>query len=106
NTIGGFSAVAYFFGRDLQKDLDVPVGIIHTSWGGTASEEWTSQKVLDAHPEHKGKHQRETQLYNGMIAPLIPFAIKGAIWYQGESNAGRAELYQTEIGRASCRERV
>ena len=49
---------AYFFGRDLQKALDVPVGIIHTSWGGTASEEWTSMKVLDAHPEHKGKHPR------------------------------------------------
>ena len=95
NTIGGFSAVAYFFGRDVQKALDVPVGIIHTSWGGTASEEWTSQKVLDAHPEHKGHHGRQTQLYNGMIAPLIPFAFKGAIWYQGESNAGRAELYRT-----------
>jgi sialate O-acetylesterase len=94
-TVGRFSAVGYFFGRDLQKDLDVPVGIIHTSWGGTASEQWTSQKVLDAHPEHKGHHGGQTQLYNGMIAPLIPFAIKGAIWYQGESNAGRAELYQT-----------
>jgi sialate O-acetylesterase len=93
DTIGTFSAVAYFFGRDLQKALDVPVGIIHTSWGGTASEEWTSMKVLDAHPEHKGKHLRQAKLYNGMIAPLIPFAIKGAIWYQGESNAGRAELY-------------
>ena len=95
DTIGGFSAVAYFFGRDLQKELNVPVGIIHTSWGGTASEQWTSQKVLDAHPEHKGHHGGQTQLYNGMIAPLIPFAIKGAIWYQGESNAGRAELYKT-----------
>ena len=52
-------------------------------------------KVLDAHPEHKGKHPRQTKLYNGMIAPLIPYAIKGAIWYQGESNAGRAELYRT-----------
>jgi sialate O-acetylesterase len=95
DTIGSFSAVAYYFGRDLQKALDVPVGIIHTSWGGTASEEWTSMKVLDAHPEHKGKHPRQAKLYNGMIAPLIPYAIKGAIWYQGESNAGRADLYRT-----------
>jgi sialate O-acetylesterase len=95
DTIGYFSAVAYYFGRDLQKALNVPVGIIHTSWGGTASEEWTSQRVLDAHPEHKGQHPRQTKLYNGMIAPLIPYAIKGAIWYQGESNAGRAELYKT-----------
>jgi sialate O-acetylesterase len=95
NTIGPFSAVGYFFGRDLQKDLDVPVGIIHTSWGGTASEEWTSMKVLDANPEHKGKHAQQSKLYNGMIAPLIPFAFKGVIWYQGESNAGRAQLYQT-----------
>src|SRR5262249_10446168 len=94
NRIGGFSAVAYYFGRDLQKDLNVPVGIIHTSWGGTASEEWTSLKTLDANPDHKGKHPRETQLYNGMIAPLIPFAIKGAIWDQGEHNAGRAERYK------------
>ncbi len=95
DTIGPFSAVAYYFARDVQKALDVPVGIIHTSWGGTASEEWTSMKVLDAHPEHKGKHPRQAKLYNGMIAPLIPYAIKGAIWYQGESNAGRADLYRT-----------
>lgn len=95
NTVGNFSAVAYFFGRDLQKALKKPVGLIHTSWGGTASEEWTSREVLDAHPEHKGKHPAETTLYNAMIAPLIPYAIKGAIWYQGESNAGRSELYRT-----------
>jgi sialate O-acetylesterase len=94
-TVPGFSAVAYYFGRDLQKALDVPIGLIHTSWGGTASEEWTSASVLEANPEHKGKHPNETTLYNGMIAPLIPYAIKGAIWYQGESNAGRAILYRT-----------
>jgi sugar lactone lactonase YvrE len=95
DTVGDFSAVGYYFGRDLQKDLDVPVGIIHASWGGTASEEWTSMKVLDAHREHTGHHPRQSQLYNGMIAPLIPYAIKGVIWYQGESNAGRAELYRS-----------
>jgi sialate O-acetylesterase len=95
DTVKPFSGVAYFFGRDLQKALGVPVGLIHSSVGGTASEQWTSMKVLDAHPEHKGKHAGQAKLYNGMIAPLIPFAIKGAIWYQGESNAGRAELYRT-----------
>jgi sialate O-acetylesterase len=95
DTVGPFSGVAYFFGRDLQKALNVPVGLIHTSVGGTASEEWTSMKVLDANPEHKGKIGNQATLYNGMIAPLIPYAIKGAIWYQGESNAGRAELYRT-----------
>lgn len=94
-SVARFSAVAYHFGKHLQKELDVPVGIIHTSWGGTASEEWTSQEVLDAHPEHKGKHPRQTQLYNGMIAPILNYSITGAIWYQGESNAGRAELYRT-----------
>jgi sialate O-acetylesterase len=94
-TVGGFSAVAYYFGKDLQAALKVPVGLIHTSWGGTAAEEWTSMEVLKANPDHLGKHQNQTTLYNAMIAPLIPFAIKGAIWYQGESNAGRPELYRT-----------
>src|SRR5262249_1009388 len=97
DTGGTVSAVAYHFGKELQKALNVPVGIIHTSWGGTAAEEWTGMEVLDAHPEHKGKHPRQAKLYNGMIAPLTPYAIKGAIWYQGESNAGtiaRAEAYR------------
>ena len=94
DTVGGFSGVGYFFGRDLQKALDVPVGLIHTSVGGTASEEWTSMPLLQANPKHLGKHPNQAKLYNGMIAPLIPYAIKGAIWYQGESNAGRAELYR------------
>ncbi len=94
-TVPNFSAVAYFFGRDLQAALKVPVGLIHTSWGGTPAEAWTSMDVLKAHPEHLNKAGNQAKLYNGMIAPLIPFAIKGAIWYQGESNAGRPELYRT-----------
>ena len=126
-----FSAVAYYFARDLQKALNVPVGIIHTSWGGSPAEVWMSDAVLRANPEYKrdvldpyriaeenlqtwekekaaadkegkpftkqkpGLGWRPTELYNGMIAPLIPYAIKGAIWYQGESNAGRHKQYRT-----------
>jgi sialate O-acetylesterase len=144
-----FSAVAYYLGRELQKTLNVPVGLIHTSWGGTPAQAWTSTEVLEAQPElkyyvedlakrkqswdpNKAKEQFEaalakwkiaaeaakkeekpvpfqprmpsepghgsndpTTLYNGMIAPLLPFAIKGAIWYQGESNAGKPIEYRT-----------
>jgi sialate O-acetylesterase len=113
----GFSAVAYFFGRDLQEHLHVPIGLIHTSWGGTIAEAWTSAPSLKQMPDFKetvekieqtkadpgasqSSRPREnpnvpTVLYNGMIAPLEPLAIKGAIWYQGESNAGRAMQYRT-----------
>jgi sialate O-acetylesterase len=99
-TVPGFSAVAYFFGRDLQKALDVPVGLIHTSWGGTVAEAWTTREALEGNPDLKhllpkspikaGEPNQGTVLFNGMIAPLLPYSIKGAIWYQGESNAGRA----------------
>jgi sialate O-acetylesterase len=95
-TVPGFSAVAYYFGRDLQKKLKVPVGLIHTSVGGTPAEFWTSAEALAANRALKGL--RGSGLYNGMIAPLIPYAIRGAIWYQGESNAGgpvRARQYET-----------
>ena len=68
-----FSAVAYFFGRELHKKLNVPVGLISASIGGTAIERWA--------PTLRG------DLYNGMVAPIVPFAVRGAIWYQGESNA-------------------
>lgn len=135
NTVPNFSAVAYFFGRDLQKALNVPIGLIHTSWGGSPAEVWMSEEVLAANPEYKRdvldkydsdaakyktdlaawekekaaaeKEQksfakprpnlgwRPTELYNGMIAPLLPYAIKGAIWYQGESNAGHHQQYRT-----------
>jgi sialate O-acetylesterase len=93
DTLGGFSAVGYYFGRDLEKARKVPVGIIHTSWGGTAAEQWTRLDILQANPVHLGKHPGQGKLYNGMIAPLVPYAIKGAIWYQGESNAGRNAQY-------------
>ena len=114
---GGFSAVAYFFGRDLQEHLKVPIGLIHTSWGGTIAEAWVSGPSLKERPDFKDVVEKieqtkdqpatsqprrqnpnpnvPTVLYNGMIAPLGPLAIKGAIWYQGESNAARAMQYRT-----------
>lgn len=127
-----FSAVAYYFGAALQASLEVPVGLIHTSWGGSPAEAWTSRDALEkSYPEilesyaaqeaayaknlaawnekvatakkEKKKVQGSaprapwipSELYNGMIAPLIPYTIKGAIWYQGESNAGRAWQYRS-----------
>jgi sialate O-acetylesterase len=109
DTIGTFSAVAYHFGKNLQSALDVPVGIIHTSWGGTRAEAWTSRAVLEANETYKPEYvafddarkrapsknpNDPSVLYNGMIAPLIPYAVNGAIWYQGESNAGKHKLYR------------
>jgi sialate O-acetylesterase len=140
-----FSAVAFFFGTELRRVCRVPVGLIHTSWGGTPAEAWTREATLrrddtllpiverweDALRDwpatrkvfeerlQKWKEKAETAraagqrpprrprpprgpdhphrasgLFNGMVAPLLPFAIRGAIWYQGESNAGRAEQYR------------
>ncbi|MFO0799946.1 MAG: sialate O-acetylesterase [Gemmataceae bacterium] len=112
--VGGFSAVAYHFGNHVQRSLgNVPVGLIHTSWGGTPAQAWTSTEALAAVPELKyyadaAKAAKApvgpgspASLYNAMIHPLLPFPIKGAIWYQGESNAGKAyeyrSLFQTMI---------
>jgi sialate O-acetylesterase len=92
-TVESFSAVGYYFGRDLQKARGVPVGLIQSAWGGTAAERWTSRAAMDANPELS--NLKGNDLYNGMIAPLMPYAIKGVIWYQGESNAGRAKQYFT-----------
>jgi len=92
SSVPGFSAVGYYFGRALEKDLGVPVGIINSSWGGTAAERWISKATVESNPEFKG-FKVSSDLYNGMIAPLQPFAFRGVIWYQGESNAGRAKQY-------------
>ena len=80
-TVPGFSGVLYFFGQRLHKDLDVPVGLVNSSWGGSPIEPWT---VTGANGGG---------MYNGMIAPVKPFAIRGAIWYQGESNMGNGLAY-------------
>jgi len=99
-TVGSFTAVGYFFGRNLQENLKVPVGLIHTSWGGTRIEAWMSESALapfeKANPNAKsGNPNGASQLYNGMIAPLLNYQVKGAIWYQGESNAGGAYKYRS-----------
>ena len=144
-TVAGFSAVGYYFGRELHKELDVPIGLIHTSWGGTPAEAWTRREVLEKeadaapileryddavakYPQAKKEYEQKliewkeaaekakaegertprrpgapfgpghphspAGLYNAMIAPLIPYGLGGAIWYQGESNASRAYQYR------------
>lgn len=144
-TVGNFSAVGYFFGRELHKSLNVPVGLIHTSWGGTPAESWTTAEALAADPDltpitdrwnqqfaqfkqrvaklpqeveqwaraaeqadaagapvppppqiqdPRSHPWRPSGLYNAMIEPVVPYAIRGATWYQGESNAGRAYQYR------------
>lgn len=96
-TVGGFSAVAYHFGAALQKQFNVPIGLISTNVGGTAAQRWTAKEVLETTPELAvyAQQNNASDLYNAMIAPLVPFAIRGAIWYQGESNAGEAHRYRT-----------
>ena len=92
-----FSAVAYFFGRDVRLSQKVPVGLICSRVGGTAAENWLSWPALAANPKLRqiaGTQAVEggpSFLYNAMIAPLQPFAISGVIWYQGESNAYDAQ---------------
>jgi sialate O-acetylesterase len=99
--VANFSAVAYFYGSQLQEILDVPVGIINSSWSGSCVEAWISTEVMttfqkvdlkDVDISIKPK-EIPTVLYNSMINPLIPYTIKGMIWYQGESNKGQPEKY-------------
>jgi len=102
-TVGDFSGVAYFFGRDLQQNLKVPIGLINTSYGGSPGEAWVPRRALTAEPDLKKLASLPTRndnhspcgLYNAMLHPLIPYAIRGAIWYQGESNTGRSYEYRT-----------
>ena len=98
-TIPPQSAVAFFFGETLHKELDVPVGLINCSWGGTRIEPWTPA----GHPDdlwllqNIGSYSRvcdtPTVLWNGMVAGLVPYAIKGAIWYQGCANRNDGAKY-------------
>jgi sialate O-acetylesterase len=123
-TAGGFTAVGYFFAREIVKELDVPVGLLGANWGGTRIEPWTPPvgfkdvpalsniaAKLDSYPETQtkvdkadptkktveAKLQSPLALYNGRIAPLVPFAIRGALWYQGESNNGEGMLYTDKM---------
>ena len=152
DTVGLYSATAYFFGRELHKELNVPIGLINASWGGSKIQAWTSRSLQASIPELKPivdtfekavtayrpdvvqkryekrladwrkaaakakadkqpfktprppvpveprrSHHNPGTLYNGMIAPLVPYAIRGAIWYQGESNAEQASLYGLQL---------
>lgn len=102
DSVSNFSAVAYFFGQQLQEILDCPVGLIHTSWGGSLIQAWMSKTVLNSHEKFniddkdikKGTQRIPTVLFNSMINPLIPYTIKGALWYQGESNRKEPENYK------------
>jgi len=99
------SATAYFFADALQKAIDVPVGILVTSWGGSSIETWMTRELiaaefpelelghLDGSKPVKIENQDPCLLFNGQVAPLIPFTFKGMIWYQGETNRGRNEQY-------------
>jgi sialate O-acetylesterase len=157
-TAPGFTACGYFMARELQRELQVPIGLINTSWGGTRIEPWTNPEGFAAVPELKGisdrvqasnprnaaykakvgdfigqmeawipkareamktsqvvdqppayppdvrpitadgaAHGQPTTLYNGMVAPLVPYAMRGAIWYQGESNHNEGKLYTAKM---------
>lgn len=133
-TVGKFSAVGYFFGRQLHQTLDTPVGLINNAWGGSACEAWVRRDLLAADQQYQpllerwkqmeasfetlstkanltdeeknklesqnglrrlmGGNARPANIYNGALKPTIGYGIRGAIWYQGESNAGRAYQYR------------
>lgn len=101
-SVADFSAVGYFYGQQLQALLDVPVGLIHSSWGGSLVEAWISRETLETYqtvdlsgldPVNNG-NRVPTALFNGMLQPLIPFTIKGVLWYQGESNRKQPAAYK------------
>jgi sialate O-acetylesterase len=82
----GFSALAYSFGKLLQEHTHGPVGMIDSSWGGSAIEDWMSVESLRPFPPAILVTKFEIINFNGMIAPLMPYAIRGVLWDQGEAN--------------------
>lgn len=104
--VANFSATAYFFGLQLQRSLNVPVGLVNSSWGGSAIQSWMDSEVLKQYleisqnhltdnSEVKNPHSVASMLYNGMINPIKKYTFKGVIWYQGESNRYDAVQYET-----------
>jgi sialate O-acetylesterase len=100
-----YSAVAYFFARELTQNLGVPIGIIQMSWGGTSIQSWIDPTTLAADPdfasavaklpESKPNAGYPAAIYNGKVATITSFKMKGAIWYQGENNANAPQQYGT-----------
>ena len=152
DNVGGFSAVLYFFGREIHREVGVPVGLINTSVGGTPIESWVAADVQSSDPETKANydtrldaflkfdpvtapalHQKQLAiwkaasekakvngtpfvvpapkdplamhklkggpagLYNGKVVNLAPYTLRGMLWYQGEGNAGKPELYHKQL---------
>ncbi len=99
-----FSSIGYFFARELSDRLGVPVGIINSSWGGTAAESWMAEEVIQNNEYLRTAAAMQKpvpwgpvepgRIYNAMIHPLVQFRIAGAIWYQGEANTVNAYAYK------------
>lgn len=93
-----FSAIGYFVAKKLHAELDVPIGIINASWGGTPAEVWTPAYLIENDNELRSlaamqgpapyRPKEVGVLWNSMIRPLTPFTLSGFYWYQGESNVG------------------
>lgn len=106
--VRNFSATAYYFGRELRRMLNVPVGLIVTSWGGSSCEAWMNRDWLKAFPQIelpasqetiKSKNRTATVLYNGMLYPIAGISMRGVIWYQGEENVSRSGYYADLFSR-------
>ena len=105
DVVASTSAAAYFFADALQSVLDVPVGLLISCWGGSSIETWIPREVISSEfPEFNlaflddpsikvHNYHSPCLLYNGQVAPLVPFTFKGMIWYQGETNRGRPDQY-------------
>jgi sialate O-acetylesterase len=103
-SIKKFSAVGYFFGKRINQQLNIPVGLINSSWGGTPAETWLPDAAVTSDPELKMAADKIRPFdwwpsksglaFNAMIAPVTNFNIAGALWYQGESNTGTNSTYQ------------